>query len=341
MIGLDDGMWDGFVGLVLGHAGREYPGKLDHVINGPEEVRSPRELHPIFYGSFDWHSCVHGFWLLVRALRERPGQGRGAEARALLEERLTAGNVAAEVAYLRGRRRETFERTYGWAWLLKLAAELREGARAGGADAAAMARWEEALRPLTDAFVERFKRFLPKAPYPMRVGTHQNSAFALRLADDYAAAAGDEELAGAIRGKARGWFLGDAGYQAWEPGGSDFLSPGLMEAECMRRVLGAGEFVEWLGRFLPRLGEEEPAALFTPAYVSDRTDGQITHLDGLNLSRAWCWRSIAGAMEQGDARKRLAEGAYWRHLEAGLPHISGDYAGEHWLATFAVLAVAE
>jgi len=332
-----EGCIDRFVGLVLGHVGREYPSKLDHVINDAGDLRGPRELHPVFFGSFDWHSCVHGYWLLVRALRCFPGVARAAEVRALLDERLTGANVAAEVAYLNLPRRGTFERPYGWAWLLKLAAELK----AGAAGTEGMARWDMVLGPLTAAFVERFKGYLPKATYPVRVGTHQNTAFALALTMDYAREAGDAALAGMIRDKAREWYLKDAGYQAWEPGGTDFLSPGLVEAECMRRVLGEGEFLEWLGRFLPRLGEREPAALFEPAVVSDRTDGQIAHLDGLNLSRAWCWRAMGLALPAGDPRRALAEEAYRVHLEAALPHVAGDYMGEHWLATFALLAMTE
>ena len=341
---------DHFVALALGHIDREYPNKLDHVINDATELMSPRELHPIFYGSFDWHSCVHGHWLLVRALRLYPSLGQAAEVMALLDRRFTAENVRAEVEYLGHPRRETFERPYGWGWLLKLGAELRAGAAAGTTlapqVAAALARWAEVLAPLLDAFEQRFMVFLPKATYPIRVGTHNNTAFALALAIDYALTAGRKPLADLIESKARAWYLNDVNYPAWEPDGTDFLSPGLVEAECMRRVLSEQEFKGWFERYFPKFaaGEREPATLFTPAFVSDRTDGQITHLDGLNLSRAWCWRSIARALPPStpsDPRRANAERAYRDHLDAALAHVTGDYMGEHWLATFALLALTE
>jgi len=343
---------DHFAAVVMRHTSQEYPGKLDHVINGPDELLSPRQLHPMFFGSFDWHSSVHGHWLLVRALRMSPAlDGQMPQVRALFDCRFTAPNVEAEVAYLRKPRRETFERTYGWAWLLKLAAELQlaaeeakaaSGGRGGVSElAAALARWEESLRPLTLAFAERYVKYLPKATYPVRVGTHNNSAFGLALALDYARVSKNAALEGMIRDKARAWYAGDRACQAWEPDGIDFLSPALMEAECMRRVLPAAEFVPWLDGFLPELAHKRPATLFVPATVSDRTDGQITHLDGLNLSRAWCWRSIGRALPEGDPRRAIAEQAYTVHLDSALAHVTGDYMGEHWLATFALLALTE
>ncbi len=334
---------DHFVAVVLHHIDRVFPNKLDHVMNDASEIKSPRELHPVFYGSFDWHSCVHGHWLLVRALRMYPKLAQGAELRELLEKRFTPANVAAEVAYLGQKLRETFERTYGWAWLLKLAAEFREQPAPGVAaeTAAAISRWSATLQPLTDAFVDRYLKYLPKATYPIRVGTHQNTAFGLALALDYARIAKHQPLADMIVGKARDWYLKDESYPAWEPDGIDFLSPGLVEAECLRRVLPPGEFLPWFDRFFPRLAQKEPATLFNPAFVSDRTDGQLTHLDGLNLSRAWCWRTIGGALPETDPRRALAEGAYRTHLDSALPHVTGDYMGEHWLATFALLAMTE
>jgi hypothetical protein len=339
-----DNFIDHFVALVLTHIGREYPNKLDHVINDESELKSPRDLHPIFYGSFDWHSSVHGHWLLIRALAKYPELAQSDEVRGLLDSRFTAESVAAEVEYLGHKHRETFERTYGWAWLLKLAAELKaglSGTTLAPQTSEAFKRWDVTLAPLTDAFVDRFLKFLPKATYPIRVGTHNNTAFALALAIDYARIARHKELAEAFEGKARAWYLKDENYPAWEPDGTDFLSPGLVEAECMRRLLGPDEFLPWFDRFFPRLAAKEPTALFTPAFVSDRTDGQITHLDGLNLSRAWCWRSLGRALPKGDARRALAEEAYKTHLDSALPHVTGDYMGEHWLATFALLALTE
>lgn len=344
---------DHFVSLVLSHIDREYPNKLDHVINDASQLKSPRELHPIFYGSFDWHSCVHGHWLLVRALRLYPTLAQATDITRLLDARFIPPNVQAEVAYLDQKLRATFERTYGWAWLLKLAAELRapipEPAAAADANAkaqaarttAALTNWSALLRPLTDAFVQRYLKYLPKATYPIRVGTHNNTAFGLALAHDYAVAANHTELTAMIADKARAWYAKDTNYPAWEPDGTDFLSPGLMEAECMRRVLPADEFIAWFGRFLPNLGQKQPAAFFVPATVSDRTDGQITHLDGLNLSRAWCFRSLARVLPATDPRHPIMEHAANEHLEAALPHVSGDYMGEHWLATFALLAMTE
>jgi hypothetical protein len=322
-----------FAGLVLAHVTREYPNKLDHVLNGPHDLRPPRELHPLFFGSFDWHSCVHGYWLLARILRAHPTLPEAARVRQLLDAQITDANVAAERAYLEQPLRATFERPYGWAWLLMLAGELARHTSDEGR------RWSGTLAPLAAAFVERFATFLPKATYPIRAGTHYNTAFALALALDYAAAARDGDFAELLRRKAEGWYGEDVDCQAWEPGGDDFLSPALVEAECMRRALPPGRFLPWLHRFLPRLASGKPASLFRPATVSDRTDGKIAHLDGLNLSRAWCWRSLAATLGADDPRRALAAEAAERHLEASLPHVAGDYMGEHWLATFALLAL--
>ncbi|GJQ30321.1 MAG: hypothetical protein HBSAPP03_22050 [Phycisphaerae bacterium] len=336
---------DHFVALVLGHLDREFPHKLDHVINDASEILGPRALHPIFYGSFDWHSSVHGHWLLIRAIRLFPALAQADQVRGILDARFTSDNVRGEVAYLGQKLRTTFERPYGWGWFLKLAAELRSppptGVTLSEATAAAFARWHAALQPLTDAFVERFVNFLPKATYPIRVGTHHNTAFALALAHDYARLTEHAALGDAISKSARAWYLNDRDYPAWEPDGIDFLSPGLVEAECMRRVLPPAEFAPWFARFLPALAERKPATLFVPATVSDRTDGQITHLDGLNLCRAWCWRSLASTLEPNDPRHSLMIQSAKDHLEAALPHVSGDYMGEHWLATFAMLAMSE
>ena len=322
-----------FASLALAHVTREYPNKLDHVLGDPGDLRSPRELHPVFFGSFDWHSCVHGYWLLARLVRTRPALPEAPRVRALFDAQLTDGNVAAEVAYVEQPLRATFERPYGWAWLLMLAGEL---ARHDDDDGR---RWSRTLAPLAGAFVERFTEFLPKATYPIRAGTHFNTAFALALALDYAATARDDELAALLRRTAERWYADDADCQAWEPAGDDFLSPALVEAECMRRALPPGRFLPWLQRFLPRLASEKPATLFRPATVSDRSDGKIAHLDGLNLSRAWCWRSLAAVLAADDPRRGVAQEAAERHLEASLPHVAGDYMGEHWLATFALLAL--
>lgn len=322
-----------FARLALSHVAREYPNKLDHVLNDAGDLLEPRELHPVFYGSFDWHSCVHGYWLLATLLRHFPNSGESAETTELFDAQLTVAKVKAEVGYLGQRNRGTFERPYGWAWLLMLAAELsRHGDDRG-------VKWYKALQPLTNAIVDRFENFLPKATYPSRVGTHFNSAFAIALALEYSGTSGNSGLVKLLREKARAWFGKDVDCQAWEPGGDDFLSSALVEAECMRRALAADEFEKWISRFLPRIADRQPQTLFTPATVSDRSDGKIAHLDGLNLTRAWCWRSLAATWADADDRKKSALEAADEHLRASLPHVAGDYMGEHWLATFALLAL--
>jgi hypothetical protein len=320
-----------FARIALGHVTREYPSKLDQVLAGPQDLAGPRALHPIFWGSFDWHSAVHSHWLLARLYRRFPDLEGAAAVRERLDEAFTLENVAGELAFLERPSSRGFERPYGWGWLLKLQAELER------ADFDDGRRWAGTLRPLARAFAQRFLDWLPKAHYPVRSGVHSSSAFAFILALDYAETARDAALAEALRASAAAWFARDADCQAWEPSGHDFLSPALTEAECMRRVLPPERFAPWFARFLPRLDKGEPRSLFEPARVSDRSDGQIAHLDGLNLSRAWCWRSLAGAAPEA-LRPRLLEAAE-RHLAAGLPHLDADYMGEHWLASFALLAL--
>jgi len=318
-----------FAAIALGHVTREWPHKPDHVLGGPEDLRAPRDLHPVFFGSFDWHSCVHGHWMLARLLRRFPNMPEAAVIRALFDAQITPAKVAAECAYLDRPLSRSFERPYGWAWLLKLAAELHGLPEEG---------WAATLAPLARAFAARLRSFLPRADYPVRAGTHGNSAFALALAADWAEAC-DPELGPLLRTRALDWFGQDTNCQAWEPGGDDFLSPALAEAECLRRLLPAQEFAAWLERFLPHLAEGRPATLFQPVRVSDRTDGRIVHLDGVNLSRAWCWRALARCWDAADRRRPRAEATATAHLAASLPHVAGDYMGEHWLASFAVLAL--
>ncbi len=327
---LTEGVAARFAAVALGHVTREFPNKPANVMSGPQDARTPRDLHPVFYGSFDWHSCVHAYWTLARLLRLFPAMAPASEIRTLFDGHLIAERVAGEVATMQHGMARGFERPYGWAWLLKLAEALPH---------LPDRRWSDALAPLTALFVQRFAEFLPKAGYPVRVGTHFNTAFALALASDYAVAAGDATLLGLLRHTAEGWYAADADCQAWEPGGDDFLSSALMEAECMRRLLPAERFAPWFDRFLPHLAEARPATLFAPAAVSDRTDGKIAHLDGLNLSRAWCWRALARTLAPADPRRIMMEQAAGLHLDAGLPHVAGDYMGEHWLASFAVLAL--
>jgi hypothetical protein len=326
---LDAATADRFARIAMGHLTREYPHKLDHVMDGPEDVLGPRDLHPIFFGSFDWHSCVHGYWLLMRVRRLFPDLPSGPQVQALLEEMLVPEKVAGELAYLDRAYSGGFERPYGWAWLLMLhrEAQLQEESH-----------WAEALAPLAAAFAERFRTFFPRLTYPIRTGTHYNSAFAFILARIWAGA-NDAELADFLGGRARDYFRADRDCPGWEPSGDDFLSPALTEALLMRRVLAPEEFAAWFAAFLPRLEAGEPASLFVPAIVSDRSDGKIAHLDGVNLSRAWCWRGLAPALPEPLAAR--AREAAARHLEASLPHVAGDYMGEHWLATFALLALSE
>ena len=307
---------------------RELPNGIQHLISGPGDVRSPRELHPAFYGCLDWHSAVHGHWMLVRLLRTVPGLAGADQIRAALDANLTAGNIAAEVAYFDGPHRQSFERTYGWAWLLQLAAELH----VWWDDADAL-RWAAHLAPLTETIVRRYLAFLPRQTYPIRTGVHANTAFGLAL--DYARAAGHAELAALLVDRATAYFAQDRDVPAaWEPGGEDFLSPALMEADLMRRVLPPAEFAAWLHGFLPR---GLPPSLRAPAIVSDRSDGKLAHLDGLNLSRAWCLRAVARALPTDDPLRAELAAAGDVHAAAGLAHVAtGDYMGEHWLASFAV-----
>ncbi|APR87515.1 hypothetical protein A7982_12864 [Minicystis rosea] len=322
-----------FAAIALGHVTREYPNKLDHVLAGPEDAKGPRDLHPIFHGSFDWHSCVHGHWLLARLLRLHPSIPEAARIRDLFDAQLVDEKVRGELAYLNRPTSRGFERPYGWAWLLMLAAEL---AREDHPEAR---RWSAALAPLGDAFADRLLAFLPRATYPVRGGAHTNTAFALALAHEHALVTGHARLAEVVTETSRRWYGGDIDCQAWEPSQDDFLSPTLVEAECMRRALPEAAFRAWLARFLPRAAEGEPATLFRPAIVSDRSDGKIVHLDGLNLSRAWCWRSLANALPERDPMRARALAAADDHLAASLPHVAGDYMGEHWLASFALLAL--
>ena len=321
-----------FAQLALKCVTREYPNKPEHVLNDTSDVQSPKALHPAFYGCFDWHSSVHGHWMLVRLLRLFPDLPEAAAIRKALNANLTAENIHAETEYLKQKNRQSFERTYGWAWLLKLAEEL---SLSSGAEEKT---WAKNLQPLVDALVDSYLQFLPKQTYPIRTGVHPNTAFGLAFAFDYAKTSGNEKLAALIAERSRTYFGNDRNYPAsWEPGGEDFFSPALLEADLMRRVLTAAEFRQWFARFLPQLAMGKPQALLQPATVTDRSDPKLVHLDGLNLSRAWCMRSIANALPRGDPeRKVLAKSARAHSIDV-LAHVaSGDYAGEHWLASFAV-----
>ncbi|MBV8684244.1 MAG: DUF2891 domain-containing protein [Caulobacteraceae bacterium] len=330
---IDPALAERLAQIALGHVGMEYPNGLSLTISGPQDLGTPRELHPIFFGSLDWHSCVHGHWLLARLRRMVPGLKRAAEIEAHFDHAFTAEKAAGELAYLARPHSRGFERPYGWAWLLMLQGELERHEDGAGR------RWATVLRPLADSFAARFKRWLPLADYPVRAGVHSNTAFALALTHEYALLVGDEPLVDLVVAKARDWYFEDRDCQAWEPSGDEFLSSALVECELMRRILAPAAFEAWFHRFLPRAAEGQPATLFEPARVSDRTDGKIAHLDGLNLSRAWCWRGVARALGDASPVSRAALDAADRHLDASAPHVSGDYMGEHWLASFALLAL--
>ncbi|MCM3869089.1 MAG: DUF2891 domain-containing protein [Pyrinomonadaceae bacterium] len=321
-----------FARLALKCVSKEYPNKPDHVINNPADVEAPKNLHPAFYGCYDWHSSVHGHWMLVKLIRTFPAIPEAQEIRNALGASLSRENILTEVGYLKQPNRQSFERTYGWAWLLKLAEELHLWEDVEGKV------WSENLRPLSEALATSYITFLPKQTYPIRTGVHPNTAFGLAFALDYARTAGNKSLEAMIVERSLTYFGNDAKYPAaWEPGGEDFFSPALMEADLMRRVLKPAEFRRWFHRFLPGLSGTGLGKLLRPAVVADRADPKIVHLDGLNLSRAWCMRSIATALPPNDPARRILTDSAKLHASDALAHVaSGDYAGEHWLASFAV-----
>lgn len=318
---IDEATAQRFMDIALGHVGQEYPQKLDHVLTSDADCVPPRVLHPIFHGSFDWHSCVHSWWMLLTCARLYPHTPQAHAVKARAQALFTPENVAAEVAYLGRPGAQGFERPYGLAWLLALHAEAERHGALG-----------QILAPLAHAFADRFHSHLPRLTYPIRTGTHFNTAFACLLALEWAHTR-DPALATLIGQRAQAWFGQDQQCQAWEPGGDEFLSPALSEALLMQAVLGDG-FQGWMAGFLPHLAAGQPETLFAPAHVSDRTDGKIAHLDGVNLSRAWAWSRLADDLPGVPARAT----AHW-HLRTSLPHIDADYAGSHWLASFALLAL--
>lgn len=317
-----------FAASTAGHVMREFPYKADHVMGGPQDALRPSALHPIFHGSFDWHSCCHGWWQLLRLMRLFPGIDAAQTIRALADASFTPEKVAGELAYFQRPLSGGSSRPYGRAWLLALHAE------ASRHDAP----WATALEPLARHMAQSLHTYLSKLTYPLRVGTHFNSAFACLLSLHWARDR-DDALTALIREKALEWFGHDRACQAWEPGGDEFLSPALSEAMLMSRLLDQPAFAHWFDAFLPDIAVGQPATLFTPAIVSDRSDGKIAHLDGLNLSRAWCWRGIAGRLPENHAARHGILTTARAHLDAALPHLFDDYMGEHWLATYALLAL--
>ncbi|MCP4455174.1 MAG: DUF2891 domain-containing protein [Planctomycetes bacterium] len=334
---LDQDTASRFAQLALEGIQREYPNKLGHVMNHADEVKNPAALHPAFYGSFDWHSSVHGHWMLVRLLRRFPQLPEAPAIRRALHKNLSEENMAAEVAYLNQPNRASFERTYGWAWLLKLEEELHTWNDGDGRV------WSENLAPLAQTIAERYLDFLPKQTYPIRRGVHPNTAFGIAFALDYAQAVGHQPLEHLLVQRSLDYFGQDENYPAqWEPDGDDFFSRSLMEADLMRRLLPTEDFAQWLHTFLPDLEKHEPQSLLEPPHVSDRSDPKIAHLDGLPLSRPRCMKAIAGALPANDPTRPILAASARRHAQATLPHIaSGHYEGEHWLASFAVYLLTE
>jgi hypothetical protein len=330
-----------FAQLALKCARREYPNKIEHVLSDENQVKPPKSLHPAFYGCYDWHSSVHGHWLLAHLLHIYPDLPEGREIRETLNANLTDDNIKVENDYFKAPGRQSYERPYGWAWLLKLSEELYSW---NDVDAQ---RWFKALQPLADTIINKYLDIFEKQTYPIRVGTHFNTAFGLAFALDYANSVRStnperQQALNKLRERiveiSRRYFASDVNYPAaWEPGGDDFLPSSLIEADLMRRVLKAEEFRRWFHRFLPAIANGRPRNLLTPAIVSDRSDPKIVHLDGLNLSRAWCMRNIASTLPRTDPVRSVLADAANRHAEATMKYVaSGNYEGEHWLGSFAV-----
>jgi len=308
---------------------KAYPNKLSQTLAGPSELQEPQTLHPAFYGCYDWHSSVHGHWMLVRLLKLFPDMPDKAEIRRKLAENITEENISREVFYFRKPLEKSYERTYGWAWLLKLAEELHTW------NDPLARQLETNLQPLTETIVRLYLDFLPKLKYPLRVGEHPNTAFGLAFAWDFAKTTGQDSLKRMIERRAIDFFRNDTNCPLnWEPGGFDFFSPCLEEADLMKRVLSKKEFRPWLKSFLPQLSVS--SFELKPGIVSDRTDGKMVHLDGLNFSRAWCLYGIAETLPEYAHLKKIAI----QHIKYSLPSITdGSYEGEHWLASFALLSL--
>jgi len=326
---------DRFALLALTCVHREYPNKIAHVLNSDADVRPPRDLTPAFYGCFDWHSSVHGHWLLVRILRTDPETPLRSAITDALDISFTADNIAAEVAYYTGPDRSSFERPYGVAWFLQLVAELH------GSDDPALRAWRQTLAPLELEIVSRVQSWLPNLAYPIRLGTHNQSAFAFGLMLDYARTVGDSKLEQMLEEKTLAFHSNDVNCPLdYEPSGEDFLSPCLMEADLMRRVLDATDFAAWLGGFLPRIPLDGRDDWLTPGVVLDAEDGKLVHLDGVNLSRAWALEGIASGLPAGDPRVGALMASASLHRETGIAAVSDEhYSGSHWLGSFATYLV--
>ena len=325
-----------FADLALACVDKEYPNKISHVLNSDADAAPPRKLTPAFFGCYDWHSSVHGHWLLVRLARKFPEAPFAKPAREALRKSLTAENLKQEAGYLREKGRANFERPYGLAWLLQLIAELREWDDPEAKEMLAN------LGPLEEAALDRLKTWLPKLSHPVRVGEHAQTAFALGLMLDYARTTGNESFAKMLTGQARKFYLADKNCpMAYEPSGEDFLSPCLAEADAMRRVLTAPEFARWLKEFIPQIPTTAKAGWLPVAVSPDPSDPKLAHLDGLNLSRAWMLEGIISALPAADSRRPALMAAADAHRQAGLAAVTGaHYEGGHWLGSFAVYLVS-
>jgi hypothetical protein len=338
---LDSGLATRFARLALDCVHREYPNKIAHVLNSAADALPPSSLYPVFYGCFDWHSAVHGHWLLLRLLRLLPATDATAELRAeitaALNQSFRPEGVAAEVAYFQGEGRASFERPYGMAWFLQLTAELREW------DDPQARSWLETLQPLEAAIVAEIAQWLPKLAYPIRLGTHNQSMFAFGLMLDWARTAGDASLENLLVERSLAFHRNDRDCPiAYEPSGEDFLSPCLMEADLMRRMLPGPEFAQWMASFLPGIPTDGRGDWLAVGIVNDPSDGKLVHLDGVNLSRAWNLRNIADALPPDDPRRAALEAAAEVHAAAGIASVSAEhYEGGHWLASFATYLVTE
>ena len=320
-----------FATLALTCVHKEYPNKIAHVLSGDADVQPPRSLTPAFYGCYDWHSAVHAHWLLARIARRFPGSETANAARAALAVSLTPENIGPEVDYMRGQGRTSFERPYGLAWLLALAAELRSW------NDPQARTWVAALSPLEAEAAARIASWLPKLHYPIRIGEHSQTAFAFGLIHDWARIAGNSSMLALLESRGRDYYLGDRDCPlAYEPSGEDFLSPCLAEADFVRRILPATEYAAWLTGFLPRIPRSASADWLAPGVVTDRSDPKLAHIDGLNLSRAWMLEGIAAGLPKGDRRLAALAAAARAHAAAALPAVTGEhYEGGHWLGTFA------
>ena len=328
---------ESFVKLALAGIDREFPNKTGHVTTGSDDQKTPKQMHPVFYGHFDWHSAVHGHWMLIRVLKIYPKAPFSEEVRSVLKERFTAEGILAERDYFRKKENRSFERMYGWAWALRLATELH------GWDDPDGREWAKNFAPLEDEIVMLAKGYLPKLDWPIRCGFHPESAFPLSQMLDYARAKMDAELEGLVTERSKAFYLNDRDYPAaYEPSGNDFFSPGLNAADLMRRVLPRDEFGLWLEAYLPGLTGGEAGNLLNPVTVSDPTDGHLIHLAGLNLTRAWTMRGIASVLEREDPRRKVLLDSAAKHADAGLELVvSGHYEGDHWLASFAVYLLSD